>query len=129
MTILTNREYPLIRIDRRTGFVHDSQPRLFRRGFLELLQEGEMLFIRNIHDATCYPFMSYMLCADDEICVIGDKLFMRKECCMGFYKVKYWSDDFTYFRTGTNRYRRDYETDVEIMHKPGTDPVIKLHLK
>ncbi|MCF2658952.1 DEAD/DEAH box helicase [Parabacteroides distasonis] len=116
-------------IDRRTGFVHDSQPRLFKRGFLELLQEGEMLFVRNVRDATCYPYPSYRVSADDEVCIIGDRLFLRQECCMGSYKVKYRSDDFTYFRTGTNRYQRDYETDVEITHKPGTNPIVKLHLK
>ena len=48
---------------------------------------------------------------------------------MGSYKVKYRSDDFTYFRTSTNRYQRDYETDVEITHKPGTNPIVQLHLK
>ncbi|MDD6101339.1 MAG: hypothetical protein PUD08_11765, partial [bacterium] len=116
-------------IDRRTGFVHDSQPRLFKRGFLELLQEGEMLFVRNVRDATCYPYPNYRVSADDEVCIIGDRLFLRQECCMGSYKVKYRSDDFTYFRTGTNRYQRDYETDVEITHKPGTNPIVKLHLK
>ncbi|MGM9759223.1 MAG: hypothetical protein ACI30I_03800, partial [Parabacteroides sp.] len=97
--------------------------------FVELLQEGEMLFVRNVRDATCYPFMNHMVNADDEICVIGDRLFLRKECCMGYYKVKYRSDDFTYFRTGTNRYQRDYETDVEITHKPGSAPTIRLSLK
>ena len=43
--------------------------------------------------------------------------------------VKYRSDDFTYFRTGMNRYQRDYDTDVEIIHKPGSVPTIKLSLK
>lgn len=113
-------------IDRRTGFVHYAQPILFKRGFLELLQEGEMFFVRNVRDAACYPYMNYMIAADDEICVIGDRLYVRKEYCMGSYKVKYRSDDFTYFRTGTNRYQLDYDVDMEITHKPGTDPIIKV---
>ncbi|MDD6749396.1 MAG: hypothetical protein PUF28_06165, partial [bacterium] len=116
-------------IDRRTGFVHYSQPRLFKRGFLEILQEDSMLFVRNVRDESRYPFMNHMLVADDEIAMIEDRLYLRNECCMGCYKVKYRSDDFTFFRTGTNRYQRDYDTDVEIIHKPGSAPTVKLSLK
>ena len=116
-------------IDRRTGFVHYSKPRLFKRGFLEILQEDDMFFVRNVRDESCHPFMNHMLVADDEIAVIEDRLYVRNEYCMGCYKVKYRSDDFTYFRTGTNRYQRDYDTDVEITHKPGSAPTIRLSLK
>ena len=70
-----------------------------------------------------------MLVADDEIAMIEDRLYVRNEFCMGCYKVKYLSDDFTYFRTGTNRYQRDYDTNVEIIHKPGSVPMIKISLK
>ena len=116
-------------IDRRTGFVHYSKPYLFKRGFLEILQEDSMLFVRNVRDESRYPFMNHMLVADDEIAMIEDRLYLRNECCMGCYKVKYRSDDFTFFRTGTNRYQRDYDTDVEIIHKPGSAPTVKLSLK
>ncbi|MCI6876166.1 MAG: hypothetical protein MR873_07820, partial [Parabacteroides sp.] len=116
-------------IDRRTGFVHYSQPHLFKRGFLEILQEDDMLFVRNVRDESCRPFKNHMLVADDEIAMIEDRLYVRNEFCMGCYKVKYRSDDFTYFRTGMNRYQRDYDTDVEITHKPGSAPTIRLSLK
>ncbi|MCF2659135.1 DEAD/DEAH box helicase [Parabacteroides distasonis] len=116
-------------IDRRTGFVHYSRPRLFKRGFLEILQEEDMFFVRNVRDESHHPFRNHMLVADDEIAMIEDRLYVRNEFCMGCYKVKYRSDDFTYFRTGMNRYQRDYDTDVEIIHKPGSVPTIKLSLK
>ncbi|MDD6750005.1 MAG: hypothetical protein PUF28_09310, partial [bacterium] len=116
-------------IDRRTGFVHYSRPRLFKRGFLEILQEEDMFFVRNVRDESHHPFRNHMLVADDEIAMIEDRLYVRNEFCMGCYKVKYRSDDFTYFRTGMNRYQRDYDTDVEIIHKPGSAPTIKLSLK
>ena len=124
-----DEDHRLCWIDRRTGFVHYSRPRLFKRGFLEILQEEDLLFVRNVRDESCRPFRNHMIVADDEIAVIEDRLYVRNECCMGCYKVKYRSDDFTYFRTGTNRYQRDYDTNVEIIHKPGSVPMIKISLK
>ena len=89
----------------------------------------DLLFVRNVRDESRRPFRNHMIVADDEIAVIEDRLYVRNECCMGCYKVKYRSDDFTYFRTGTNRYQRDYDTNVEIIHKPGSVPMIKISLK
>ncbi|MDD7631110.1 MAG: DEAD/DEAH box helicase, partial [Parabacteroides sp.] len=63
-------------IDRRTGFVHYSQPHLFKRGFLEILQEDDMLFVRNVRDESCRPFKNHMLVADDEIAMIEDRLYV-----------------------------------------------------
>ena len=88
-----------------------------------------MFFVRNVRDESCRPLKPHMLVAADEIAMIEDRLYVRNEFCMGCYKVKYRSDDFTYFRTGMNRCQRDYDTDVEITHKPGSAPTIRLSLK
>lgn len=116
-------------MDLMSEFLHYSKPLLFKRGFLELLKEGDMVFVRNVPGLTQIPLKNYMVCADDEVCVIGNLLYLKQEHCMGAYKVKYRSDDFTFFLTAPNYSRCDMDADIEITHLPGCKPNVRVLLK
>jgi len=83
-------------IDTQTNTKHLSRPVLRKRGYVELLVEGNMTFVRNIRKVVGMPFENWCIKADDNICTIYNNLYLKDKPYYSF-KIKQRSDDFSYF--------------------------------
>ncbi len=88
-------------LDSLTNTIHYLKPELFRRGFVKMLREGDVFFVRNIKGVEGVPLKNWQVRADDNICVIDDCLFLR-ERPHSSYLVLRRSSDFSYFLTSPN---------------------------
>ncbi len=88
-------------LDSLTNTVHYQRPWLFRRGYVRMLREGEVFFVRNIGAVVGVPLKNWQVRADGNICVIDDCLFLR-ERPRESYLVLRRSSDFSYFLVSPN---------------------------
>ena len=70
---------------------------LRKRGFVELLYDGDVVYILNIHEERFMPYRNWEIRADERICVIGNKLYFIEEKDASSYRIKKRSDDFRMF--------------------------------
>lgn len=112
-------------VDTKSSSLHFNEPRVFKRGFLELLRENDMVFVRNVPGLSRVPLHNYAVMADDEVGVIGNRLYLRQDKCLEAYKLKYRNEDFTFFLAELNSDVHDKHTSVEITHTPGCKPIVK----
>ena len=84
-------------VDGASGFTYRHRPVIRKRGFVELLQDGEVVYILNIHEERFMPYHNWEIRADERICAIGNKLYFSEEKEEGSYRIKKRSDDFRMF--------------------------------
>ena len=76
---------------------HDTRPVLFRRGYLNILKEGDWCFVRNIPGLRNRPLRQWEIVADDNLCVIKNTYLIEKSEPDQWYKICRRTDDFSYF--------------------------------
>ena len=84
-------------VDGVSGFIYRHRPVLRKRGFVELLYDGDVVYILNIREERFMPYRNWEIRADERICAIGNKLYFCEEKDMGSYRIKKRSDDFRMF--------------------------------
>ena len=84
-------------VDETSGFIYRHCPVLRKRGFVELLYDGDMVYILNIHEERFMPYRNWEIRADNRICTIGNKLYFNEEKDVRSYRIKKRSDDFRMF--------------------------------
>ena len=84
-------------VDRASGFTYRHRPVLRKRGFVELLYDGEVVYILNIHEERFMPYRNWEIRADERICTIGSKLYFCEQKDASSYRIKKRSDDFRMF--------------------------------
>ncbi len=84
-------------VDWTTGFVLHKRPVLRKRGFVELLYEGEVVFILNIHEERFIPYHNWEIRADERICTIGNKMYFSNNKNGTALRIKKRSGDFQMF--------------------------------
>ena len=84
-------------VDWATGFVLHKRPVLRKRGFVELLYEGEVVFILNIHEERFIPYHNWEIRADERICTIGNKMYFSHNKNGTALRIKKRSGDFQMF--------------------------------
>lgn len=84
-------------VDRASGFTYRHCPVLLKRGFVELLYDGEVVYILNIHEERFMPYRNWEIRADERICTIGNKLYFSDQKDASSYRIKKRSDDFRMF--------------------------------
>lgn len=118
-------------VDPITHRKHYTRPSLFRRGFVNILKEGDWCYIRNIPGLKYKALRQWEIVADDNICVINNEfLFVNEEPRIRF-KIYMRTDDFTYFVVKEYDEYNDMDNqeeiqitqfeseDVKIMYKDG----------
>ena len=83
--------------DSNSGFTYRHRPVLRKRGFVELLYDGDVVYILNIHEERFTPYRNWEIRADNRICTIGNKLYFNEEKDVRSYRIKKRSDDFRMF--------------------------------
>ena len=84
-------------VDGESGFTYRHRPVLRKRGFVELLYDGEVVYILNIREERFMPYRNWEIRADGRICTIGNKLYLGEEKDGCSYRIKRRSDDFRMF--------------------------------
>ena len=84
-------------VDKASGFTYRHRPVLRKRGFVELLHDGEVVYILNIREERFMPYRNWEIRADERICTIGNKLYFCHEKDASSYRIKKRSDDFRMF--------------------------------
>ena len=84
-------------VDETSGFTYRHRPVLCKRGFVELLYDGDVVYILNIHEERFMPYRNWEIRADNRICTIGNKLYFNEEKDVRSYRIKKRSDDFRMF--------------------------------
>ena len=84
-------------MDDASGFTYRHRPVLRKRGFVELLQDGEVVYILNIREERFMPYRNWEIRADERICTVGNKLYFCRETDGSGFRIKRRSDDFRLF--------------------------------
>lgn len=99
-------------VDSASGFTYRHRPILRKRGFVELLYDGEVVYILNIPEERFMPYRNWEIRADERICTIGNKLYLNEEKGVSSYRIKKRSDDFRMFVL-ENRYSNNNPNTIE----------------
>ena len=101
---------------------HDTRPVLFRRGYLNILKEGDWCFVRNIPGLRNRPLRQWEIVADDNLCVIKNTYLIEKSEPDQWYKILRRTDDFTYFSVLACYYESELimdDTEIQITQFDG----------
>ena len=101
-------------VDAASGFTYRHRPVIRKRGFVELLYDGEVIYLLNIREERFMPYRNWEIRADERICTIGNKLYFSQQKDEGCYWIKRRSDDFRMFVV-EERYPK-----ATANHKPNT---------
>ena len=101
---------------------HDTRPVLFRRGYLNILKEGDWCFVRNIPGLRNRPLRQWEIVADDNLCVIKNTYLIEKSEPDQWYKICRRTDDFSYFSALACYYESELimdDTEIQITQFDG----------
>ena len=83
--------------DANTGFIYEHRPVVRYRGFVKLVYDGDLVYIMNIHEERFIAYHNWEIRADDEICTIGNKLYLRTDKDGKALWIRKRSGDFQMF--------------------------------
>ena len=109
-------------LEKRKNACHDTRPVLFRRGYLNILKEGDWCYVRNIPGLRYRPLRQWEIVADDNLCVIKNTYLIEKSEPDQWYKICRRTDDFTYFSVLACFYESEYikdDTEIQITQFDG----------
>ena len=109
-------------VDPITHRKHYTRPVLFKRGYLNILREGDWCYVRNIPGLRYRPLRQWEIVADDNICVINNKYLIEKSETDQWYKICRRTDDFSYFSVLACFYESEYikdDTEIQITQFDG----------
>ena len=84
-------------VDWDTGFTFAHRPIVRYRGFVQLVYDGDQVYILNIHEERFIPYHNWEIRADDRICTIGNKLYLRSDKDGKALRIRKRSGDFQLF--------------------------------
>ena len=109
-------------VDPITHRKHYTRPVLFKRGYLNILKEGDWCYVRNIQRLMNRPLRQWEIVADNNICVINNTYLIEKNETDQWYKICRRTDDFTYFSVLACYYESEIimdDTEIQITQFDG----------
>ena len=109
-------------VDPVTYRKHYIRPVLFKRGYLNILREGDWCYVRNIPGLRNRPLRQWEIVADDNLCVIKNTYLIEKSEPDQWYKICRRTDDFTYFSVLACYYESELimdDTEIQITQFDG----------
>ena len=109
-------------VDPVTHRKHYTRPVLFKRGYLNILREGDWCYVRNIPGLMNRPLRQWEIVADDNLCVIKNTYLIEKSEPDQWYKICRRTDDFTYFSVLACYYESELimdDTEIQITQFDG----------
>lgn len=106
--------------DGNTGFIYEHRPIVRYRGFVKLVYDGELVYIMNIREERFIAYHNWEIRADDGICTIGNKLYLKSNKDGKALWIRKRSGDFQVFVVDEPMMVDDYEkrtliTDAQMM--------------
>ena len=83
--------------DGNTGFIYHHRPVVRYRGFVKLVYDDDMVYIMNIHEERFIAYHNWEIRADDGICTIGNKLYLKSDKDGKALWIRKRSGDFQMF--------------------------------
>ena len=121
--------------DGNTGFIYEHRPVVRYRGFVKLVYDGDLVYIMNIRQERFIAYHNWEIRADDGICTIGNKLYLRSEKDDKALWIRKRSGDFQMFVVNEpmiveDRRRKPlmYDSQIMIINKYGKEVELK-HIK
>ena len=118
------RERREVWADKETGFYFLHKPVTRRRGFVELLYDGDMVFVRNIYHERYIPYRNWEIKADGRLCAIGNRLYRRERENAEGFRILRRSGDFVMFVV-QGYTPQAYTQNYTIINKMGRDVEMK----
>ena len=118
--VLERRKNGFLHIDGNTGFIYEHRPVVRYRGFVKLVYDGELVYIMNIREERFIAYHNWEIRADDGICTIGNKLYLKSNKDGKALWIRKRSGDFQVFVVDEPMMVDDYEkrtliTDAQLM--------------
>ena len=118
--VLERRRNGFLHIDGDTGFIYEHRPVVRYRGFVKLVYDGELVYIMNIREERFIAYHNWEIRADDGICTIGNKLYLKSNKDGKALWIRKRSGDFQVFVVDDPMMVDDYEkrtliTDAQMM--------------
>ncbi|MCI6118374.1 MAG: hypothetical protein MR717_03635, partial [Prevotella sp.] len=106
--------------DGNTGFIYEHRPVVRYRGFVKLVYDGELVYVMNIREERFIAYHNWEIRADDGICTIGNKLYLKSNKDGKALWIRKRSGDFQVFVVDEPMTVDDYEkrsliTDAQMM--------------
>ena len=95
--VLERRRNGFLHIDGDTGFIYEHRPVVRYRGFVKLVYDGELVYIMNIREERFIAYHNWEIRADDGICTIGNKLYLKSNKDGKALWIRKRSGDFQVF--------------------------------
>lgn len=119
------------RRDGSTEPLYEEEPIVRYRGFVKLLYDGDLVYIMNIHEERCIAYHNWEIRADDGICTIGNKLYLRSDKDGKALWIRKRSGDFQMFVVNepmVEDYRKEplpLDAQMLIINKYGKEVEVK----
>ena len=120
--------------DVNTGFIFEHRPVGRFRGFVKLVYDGDLVYIMNIHEERFIAYHNWEIRADDGICTIGNKLYLKSDKDGKALWIRKRSGDFQMFVVskpmGEDHRKKSLMFDAQMMiiNKYGKEVEMK-HIK
>ena len=106
--------------DGNTGFIYEHRPVVRYRGFVKLVYDGNLVYVMNIREERFIAYHNWEIRADDGICTIGNKLYLKSNKDGKALWIRKRSGDFQVFVVDEPMTVDDYEnrsliTDAQMM--------------
>ena len=105
--------------DPNTGFIYEHRPAVRYRGFVKLVYDGDLVYIMNIHEERFIAYHNWEIRADDGICTIGNKLYLKSDKDGKALWIRKRSGDFQMFVVnepmGEERSKKPLLHDAQMM--------------
>ena len=95
--VLERRREGFININGKTEFKYEHRPVVRNRGFVKLVYDGDLVYITNIYEERFIAYHNWEIRADDGICTIGNKLYLRSNKDGRALRIRKRSGDFQMF--------------------------------
>ena len=113
--VMERRRDGFININGETVFKYKHRPVERTRGFVNLVYDGDLVYITNIHEERFIAYHNWEIRADDGVCTIGNKLYLKSKKDGKALRISKRSGDFQMFVVNVPVMAEDNEQRLLVM--------------
>ena len=113
--VMERRRDGFININGETVFKYEHRPVECTRGFVNLVYDGDLVYITNIHEERFIAYHNWEIRADDGVCTIGNKLYLKSKKDGKALRISKRSGDFQMFVVNVPVMAEDNEQRLLVM--------------
>ena len=113
--VMERRRDGFININGETVFKYEHRPVERTRGFVDLVYDGDLVYITNIHEERFIAYHNWEIRADDGVCTIGNKLYLKSKKDGKALRISKRSGDFQMFVVNVPVMAEDNEQRLLVM--------------